>query len=138
MRRALVVEDEGPIRKLLATLLRREGIFADTASNGREALDMIPQHNYACIVLDLMMPVMGGRGVIDAMSNREIPRIPIIVVTAAGENATLDLDAQIVKLIIRKPFDVTRVVEAVRAFCAEEDDPDLTYDWPADSARPPM
>ena len=138
MRRALVVEDEGPIRKLVATLLRREGISADTASNGREAIELIPHNSYACVVLDLMMPVMGGRGVIDAMANRQIPRIPIIVVTAAGENATLDLDAQIVKVIIRKPFDVTRVVEAVRAFCAEEDDPELPYDWPADSVRPPM
>lgn len=138
MRRALVVDDESPIRNLLAAVLRRERIPTDTAANGSEALDLIGKNEYACVVLDLMMPVMTGRDVIDAMLHHRATRIPVIVVSAAGENATGDLEPEIVKLIIRKPFEVARLIESVRAFCAEEADGPLDSDWPADSPRVPM
>jgi CheY-like chemotaxis protein len=84
-------------------------------------------------VLDLMMPVMNGREVIEAMLQHKAPRAAVIVVTAAAETATADLDPAVVKLIIRKPFDVARVIEAARAFCADPDDPDLSYEWPKDA-----
>lgn len=135
MRRALVVDDEGPIRNLIAALLRRERIPADTASNGSEAIAMIGNSDYACLVLDLMMPVLNGRQVIEMMLRGTVRRIPVIVITAAAEAVTGDLDPAVVKLIIRKPFDVARVVEAVRAFCAELGDGDLAYDWPEDAPR---
>ena len=138
MRRALVVDDEAPIRNLLAAVLRRERIPTDTASNGSEALDLIEKNEYACVVLDLMMPVMTGREVIDAMLHHRTKRIPVIVVSAAGENATGDLEPEIVKLIIRKPFEVARLIESVRAFCAEEADGLLDSDWPSDSPHIPM
>src|SRR5688500_1710081 len=67
MRRALVVDDEAPIRNLLAAVLRRERIPTDTAANGSEALELIEKNEYACVVLDLMMPILTGRDVIDAM-----------------------------------------------------------------------
>jgi two-component system, OmpR family, response regulator ResD len=138
MRRALVVDDEAPIRNLLAAVLRRERISTDTAANGSEALELIEKNEYACVVLDLMMPVMTGRDVIDAMLHHRVPRIPVIVVSAAGENATGDLEPEIVKLIIRKPFEVARLIESVRAFCAEDADGPLDSDWPADSPHVPM
>ena len=138
MKRALVVDDEGPIRNLLAAMLRRERIPTDTAGNGSEAIELLTRNRYACVVLDLMMPVMNGRDVIDAMLRHQIPNVPVIVVTAAGESATGDLEPEVVKLIIRKPFDVMRVIEAVRAFCAEEEDGTLDADWPADSPHVPM
>ena len=138
MKPVLVVDDEGPIRKLLAAVLRRESIPADTATNGREALDRLAMSDYGCVVLDLMMPVMNGREVIQAMVEHTATRVPVIVITAAGDGATGDLDPAVVKLIIRKPFDVTRVIEAVRAFCAEEADGALGSDWTADSPSLPM
>lgn len=138
MKRALVVDDEGPIRNLLAAVLRRERIPADTAGNGSEAIDLLRRSHYACVVLDLMMPVMNGRDVIDAMVSHRVPRVPVIVISAAGESATADLDPEVVKLIVRKPFEVSRVIEAVRAFCAEEDDGTLDAEWAADSPTLPM
>jgi CheY-like chemotaxis protein len=138
MKRALVVDDEGPIRNLIAALLRRERIPADTASNGSEAVELLLRERYACVVLDLMMPVMNGRDVIEAMLRHRVPQVPVVVITAAGESAVFDLDPQIVKLIIRKPFEVSRVIEAVRAFCAEEGDDHLAADWSADSPTLPM
>jgi DNA-binding response OmpR family regulator len=115
MRRVLIVEDEAAIRNLLAAMLRRERIHTDTAENGRDALRLLSKHEYGCIVLDLMMPVMNGREVIEVLHG--LPRRPpVILVTAAGETYTADLPPDVVKLIIRKPFDVGRVIGAVEAF----------------------
>src|SRR5687768_11301351 len=138
MKRALVVDDETPIRNLLAAVLRRERIPADTAADGSEAIEMLTRTSYACVVLDLMMPIMNGRDVIEGMLRHRIPQVPVIVITAAGEGATYDLDPDVVKLIIRKPFEVMRVIEAVRAFCAEAEDGDLAADWKSDSNTLPM
>ena len=138
MRKALVVDDEGPIRNLIAAVLRRERIQADTAAHGKEAVDLIRKNDYGCVLLDLMMPVMDGRQVIEEMLHHRVKRAPVVVITAAGEGATADLDPEIVKVIIRKPFDVARVVEAVRAFCMEESDPDLDRDWLQDTPRVTM
>lgn len=138
MKRALVVDDETPIRNLLAAVLRRERIPADTAADGAEAMELLARTTYACVVLDLMMPIMNGRDVIEGMVRNRIPQVPVIVITAAGEGATYDLDPHVVKLIIRKPFEVMRVIEAVRAFCAEPEDGDLAVDWKSDSNTLPM
>lgn len=138
MKRALVVDDETPIRNLLAAVLRRERIPADTAVDGAEAIELLTRTSYACVVLDLMMPIMNGRDVIDGMLRHRVPQVPVIVITAAGEGATFDLDPEVVKLIIRKPFEVMRVIEAVRAFCAESEDGDLAPDWRSESTGLPM
>jgi len=138
MRKALIVDDEGPIRNLIAAVLKRERIPSSTAPNGIEALDLLRKETFACVVLDLMMPVMNGREVIEEMLHHRVPRIPVIVVTASGEGGTADLDPEVVKVIIRKPFDVARVVEAVRAFCSDDADEELDASWPADAPRVTM
>ena len=141
MRKALIVDDEGPIRNLIAAVLKRERITSSTAPNGIKALDLLRKETFACVVLDLMMPVMNGREVIEEMLHHRVPRVPVIVVTASGEGGTADLDPKVVKVIIRKPFDVARVVEAVRAFCSDDaDDADEEVDasWPADAPRVTM
>ncbi|MGZ8867658.1 MAG: response regulator transcription factor, partial [Thermoanaerobaculia bacterium] len=124
--------------QLLAAVLRRERIPADTAADGAEAIEMLTRTSYACVVLDLMMPIMNGRDVIEGMLRHRAPQVPVIVITAAGEGATFDLDPEVVKLIIRKPFEVMRVIEAVRAFCAESEDGDLAPDWRSESSSLPM
>ncbi len=138
MRKALIVDDEGPIRNLIAAVLRRERIPSNTAANGIDALEALRKESFGCVVLDLMMPVMNGREVIEEMLHHRVPRVPVIVVTAAGESGTADLDPDVVKVIIRKPFDVARVVEAVRAFCSDDTDDEIDASWPADSPRVTM
>ena len=122
MRRTLVVDDEGPIRNLIAAVLKRERIPADTAPDGKVAMDLLERNQYACVILDLMMPVANGMAVIDAMSRDVVPRVPVIVATAASEGITSDLDPDVVKLIVRKPFDIGKLVDAVRAYCEEGPD----------------
>ena len=53
--RALVVEDDPAIRRLVEKLLIRRGITIDTAHDGRQAIDKLRSNGYAVVVLDLML-----------------------------------------------------------------------------------
>ena len=56
----LIVDDEDRIRRLLKLYLERESFEIYEASDGNEAYKMAMEHDYSCILLDLMLPEMDG------------------------------------------------------------------------------
>jgi DNA-binding response OmpR family regulator len=108
----LVVDDDPPTQKLLETLMRRQGFGARIVSDGAEAIDCLRDGEFACVILDLMMPAVGGIDVIDYLA-AERRRTPVIVCTAAGGRSTDGLDRSIVRAIVRKPFDIDELAALV-------------------------
>jgi len=79
----LLVEDDVETRRIMAHALEKAGWQVSEASNGQEALEMMPDVQPRLILLDLMMPVMDGFGFLAAMRARpEWEQIPVIVITA--------------------------------------------------------
>jgi CheY-like chemotaxis protein len=75
----LVVDDDSDLRESLGDLLRGEGYAVTLASNGREALDLLPGLRRPCaVVLDIAMPVMSGIEFYRAMS--QVPALADIPV----------------------------------------------------------
>lgn len=116
--RALVVEDDPAIRRLVEKLLTRSRIAIDTAPDGLTAIDKLRSHTYSVLVLDLMVPEMNGFEIIDFLK-RENMSVPVAVVSAVSQQALTKLDLDIVKLVISKPFDVDEFTKAIVALCAE-------------------
>ena len=116
--RALVVEDDPAIRRLVEKLLRRHAIDIDTAADGRTAIDKLRTNRYSVLVLDLMVPEMNGFDVIDHIKTEGYP-IPVAVVSAVSQQALTKLDLDVVKVVISKPFDVDEFTKAVVALCKE-------------------
>lgn len=116
--RALVVEDDPAIRRLVEKLLARRNVEIDTAHDGREAVEKLRKGRYSVLVLDLMVPELNGFEVIDFLK-RENVRVPVAVVSAVSQQALTQLDLDIVKLVISKPFDVDEFTKGVLALCAE-------------------
>jgi two-component system, OmpR family, alkaline phosphatase synthesis response regulator PhoP len=116
--RALVVEDDPAIRRLVEKLLTRQRIVIDVASDGRTALEKLRSQRYSVLVLDLMVPELNGFEVIDFLKRENIPT-PVAVVSAVSQQALTKLDLDIVKLVISKPFDVDEFSKAILALCAE-------------------
>lgn len=110
--RALVVEDDPAIRKLVEKLLTRKGIEIDTASDGRRAIERLAESAYNVIILDLMVPELNGFEIIDYVKQNNI-QTPVAVVSAVSQQALTNLDLDIVKVVISKPFDVDEFTKAI-------------------------
>lgn len=80
--KVLVVEDDPSVRGLLQTLLSAEGYEVVTASDGLAGLVKATSSPPALVLLDLMMPDLGGVRVLEEMhDDPELADIPVIVVT---------------------------------------------------------
>ena len=109
----LLVEDDEDSRGMLATFLEMAGFHVVTAANGMEAFNLARQHRPSLILLDLMMPVMSGEEFRKAqLANREIRRIPVLVVSAHHEASRI---AKRMKAVgcLPKPLDVDALAVTV-------------------------
>ena len=102
----LVVDDEPAIRALVAKIVQRAGLQVETARDGGEAIERIDTGEYSVLVIDLMMPVVDGFGVIDYVRARGGRKPAIIVITAGDSSSIRRLDGSMVHSVIRKPFDI--------------------------------
>lgn len=81
----LVVEDDRVMREQLALALADEGYSVTTAENGADALNTLRRVQVRLVVLDLMLPVMSGREVTQAIrTTPDLSDIPIVMITAVG------------------------------------------------------
>lgn len=111
----LIVEDDHAIRTLLVAALRREPLEVHTAGDGLDALECARHHEYAVILLDLMMPRLNGFEFLESLDAVRPAMQPVIIVMTAFDAAALKmLRPNRVHAVVHKPFDVERVVEMVR------------------------
>ena len=110
----LVVDDDDAIRALVTRVLQRHLYSVEQASNGEEAMTKLRQSKFDVVLLDLMMPVMSGFEVIDQLAT-ESPLQAVVVMSAASEGDFQRVNgAAVVQSVIRKPFELSELLEAVR------------------------
>jgi len=113
--RVLVADDDQAIRKLVCTIVRREGLEVDCVADGAEAIEMLRRREYAVVLVDLMMPRVDGFGVIEFMKKHPPANKPVVlVVTAYADQTFKKVDPNIVTGVIRKPFEVADLGNVVR------------------------
>lgn len=116
MKKALVVEGNDGIRRLLIEVLTQEGFSVDATSNGLQALARIQECIPSVVLLDSKMPEMGGIEVLTKISN-SYPNLPIILITAYPDekDVKLSLESGLVKYCILKPFSLTDLIELLNS-----------------------
>jgi CheY-like chemotaxis protein len=113
--RVLVADDDQSIRQLLCTVVRRERLDVDCVADGVEAVERLREHEYAVILLDLMMPRLDGFGVIEYLRNHPPKNKPVVlVITAYADQRFKKVDPDIVAGVIRKPFEIAELGNIVR------------------------
>jgi two-component system, OmpR family, response regulator ResD len=133
-RTVLVVDDEPTIAEVVARYLERAGYETATAGDGLEALRLAADRRPDLIVLDVMLPGLGGLEVLRRLAEAEGPRTPVILLTAKGEQ-----DDKLVGLrdgaddYVVKPFSPRELVARVdavlrRVFADRENAEPLTFD----------
>ena len=114
MYNVLICDDQPDIVNALKIYLKPEGDRLFTAYTGKEALEMVQNHDIHLILLDVMMPVMDG---ITAISKiREFSNVPIILLTAKSETEDMVLGLNVgADDYITKPFVPVEVLARVRS-----------------------
>jgi DNA-binding response OmpR family regulator len=116
----LVADDEQNIVQLLGLYLRKEGYEVVAASDGRQALDRFATESPDLVLLDLMMPELGGVEVCAEI--RKGSNVPVIMLTARSDDVDkivgLEMGADD---YITKPFSPREVVARVRAALRRRD-----------------
>ncbi len=106
MKKILIVDDEMNMRLVLSAMLKKEGFEVSSASNGREALQILQSNKMALVITDLKMPGMDGMDLLTQISANH-PQIPVVMITAHGTIATA---VEALKKgafdYITKPFDL--------------------------------
>lgn len=122
-KKILIVEDDHNISELLQLYLKNEGYETVIANDGGEGIDQFRRFRPDLVLLDLMLPVMDGWGVLRTI--RQDSKVPVIMLTAKGETSDKVTGLkQGADDYITKPFEMKEVlarVEAVLRRTAEEE-----------------
>jgi DNA-binding response OmpR family regulator len=114
MKTVLVVDDQANVRLLLRDYLTQEGFRVVEADNGRAALLVARHEQPAIILLDIMMPELGGYDFLRAY--RREGKAPIILLTAKQEESDKVLGLELgADDYVTKPFGMRELVARVRA-----------------------
>jgi two-component system OmpR family response regulator len=113
--RILIVEDEVKMARLIGRALREEGMVADVAGRGEDALSMAGSTDYDAILLDLMLPGIDGFETCRRLRDHGV-RAPVLVLTAreAVDDRVAGLDSG-ADDYVTKPFAIAELLARIRA-----------------------
>jgi len=107
---ALVVDDSMLVRYTICRFLEERGFAAETATNGKEALEVLNRVRPDLIVTDMQMPIMSGSELITVLKSKpETSGVPIIVIT--GHASGLAEGDKRANFAISKDIDVDTQLE---------------------------
>lgn len=105
----LVVDDETDIRESLKDALGDEGYQVVLASNGKEALSLLPGLSRPCaVILDIIMPIMSGTELYEAMqATPTLANIPVLMSTSDPSRVPSQVP------VMKKPINLDRLLKVV-------------------------
>jgi two-component system, OmpR family, KDP operon response regulator KdpE len=110
----LVVDDEAPMRKLLTSNLKASGYGVRSAADGVEALQLIEEHQFDLLVMDVNIPGPSGLQILESV--RRGAEMPIMMISARGRERdkieALDMGADD---YLSKPFGIGELLARVKA-----------------------
>ncbi len=114
MKRVLVIEDEPKTGQFIRQGLSESGFLVEWVCDGLDGLHLAREHEFDCIILDVMLPKLDGWGVLAALRTQR--DTPVIFLTA---NGALDSRVRGLRMgaddYLGKPFSFTELLERVRA-----------------------
>jgi DNA-binding response OmpR family regulator len=114
MSKVLIVDDEPDVLLLLRVNLEAAGYDTVLAADGETALSRIEDGTPDVVLLDIMMPVMDGWGVLRALAGRDgAPRVVVVSAKSSDRDVVRALTSGAIDYVT-KPFDPDELVDVVR------------------------
>lgn len=118
----LIVEDDPAIRRLVKTVLEREGYRVEVAGDGIEAVLKLGLAEFDVIVLDLMMPNLDGFRLMSTLAENDPTRLQKIIITSAASPAIIRERLKGTPFdVLSKPFDIAQLAERVAQCLSAQD-----------------
>jgi CheY-like chemotaxis protein len=117
MQKILIVEDEEIMMNLLQKKLSEEEYKIETAKNGEDALIQMKRNKPDLVLLDIIMPKVGGFEVMEQMSqDPELSDIPVIIVSNSGQPVELSRAKKLgaKDWLIKTDFEPKEVIDKVK------------------------
>jgi len=111
--RVLVVDDELHARESMADVLRHAGHQVECCSSGAEAVDLLRDRRFDCIVTDLKMPGMSGLELIEQLERRQVDAQVVMVTAHASVTSAVEAMRHGAFDYIEKPFGIEQLEELV-------------------------
>jgi CheY-like chemotaxis protein len=119
----LIVDDDPVTQRVLQHYLERVEYRTLTASNGREAVELAARERPQLIILDVMMPEVGGLTALRQLKELEATKdIPVIIVTVQAAPLTqLEAESSGAGSFITKPFSPAQLLSEIRRLLPVEE-----------------
>ena len=118
--RALVVEDDGAILNLVRIVLERENFTVEGVKSGAAAIGLLTSIAYDLLIVDLMMPGVGGEQLLGYLEETQPKYLRRVIVTTASPRRMSCEFLQRICRLLAKPFDIEELVLIARE-CAQPD-----------------
>ncbi len=113
MKTIVIIDDEFGLADVLSATLSDSGFRVHVASNGAQGLDAVREQSPDLVILDYMMPILDGPGVLHAMkADERMANIPVLMMSSLPE-ATVRVRCMGFVAFLRKPFAFEVLLEAV-------------------------
>ena len=118
-KRVLVIDDDLPLRGMLAAALRQHGFQVLLAGDGAEGQRAMTIHHPDIVLLDLAMPDVNGWDFLQRLQETgHLGKVPIVVVSAHVRVEPQALLQMGVAAILPKPFNLTELIQVIDHFAA--------------------
>jgi len=107
-----IIEDDNHVLSMMKNYFEYLGYDIVTASDGMEALKMLKSGNYDLVITDIVMPYVSGLGIISLIKEKS-PNLPVIAITAHGENPERLAAEKQADVVLRKPFEMEELRDHV-------------------------
>ena len=108
--RALIVEDDRAILKLVKAILEREGFTVEGVRDGGAAIELLKTVAYDLLIVDLVMPVVSGEAVLDFLHIQQPTHLRRVIVTTASPRQLTCAFLERICRLVEKPFDIDKLV----------------------------
>mgnify|MGYP003308446801 FL=1 len=116
MLRILIVDDEVRIREVVKEYAKVSGYECEEASNGIDAIEMVKNNDYDCVILDIMMPELDGFSACKKI--KAIKNVPVIMLSARQEEDDKLFSFDIgVDDYVTKPFSPKELMARIKVVC---------------------
>jgi two-component system sensor histidine kinase EvgS len=119
--RILLIEDDPQNRTIVKSFLKKEQLTFVEASNGKEGLNFLHKDKFDLVLLDLKMPVMGGREVLSELEKEGWNSAPIVVMSASAQLPEERELRKRVAGLLRKPFERVELFSILARFLPHEE-----------------